>query len=125
MRPTQARRSKDSAATVGIKAGTKAGTTPPEGGYLFNQKALATVFRAKLLDAILGAGLSLPPGLPAEWVAHCKAVGDGQKALLYLSRYLYRGVIQEADILRCDDKGNVTYPPVLPRGLPGACPTNG
>ena len=26
-------------------------------------------------------------------------------ALLYLSRYLYRGVIQERDILRCDGEG--------------------
>ena len=29
--------------------------------------------------------------------------------MLYLSRYLYRGVIQERDILRCDDNGNVTF----------------
>ena len=36
-------------------------------------------------------------------------VGDGHKALLYLGRYLYRGVIQEADILRCDEHGNVTF----------------
>ena len=115
LRPTRVRRSKDSAA----KVSTKTGNTPAGGGYLFSQTALAVVFRAKLLDAIEAAGLSLPPKLPDTWVANCKAVGDGQKALLYLSRYLYRGVIQEADILRCDDKGNVTYPPVLPRGLPG------
>ena len=35
-------------------------------------------------------------------------MGDGHKALLYLSRYLYRGVIQEGDILRCED-GNVSF----------------
>ena len=29
------------------------------------------------------------------WVVDCKCVGDGSKALLYLGRYLYRGVIQE------------------------------
>ena len=28
---------------------------------------------------------------------------------VYLGRYLYRGVIQERDILRCDDNGNVTF----------------
>ena len=39
----------------------------------------------------------------------CRSVGDGSKALLYLSRFLYRGVTQEADILRCDDAGNVTF----------------
>ena len=38
----------------------------------------------------------------------CKCVGDGSKALLYLGRYLYRGVIQEADILTCKD-GLVTF----------------
>ena len=35
-------------------------------------------------------------------------MGDGSHALLYLSRYLYRGVIQEADILSCKD-GRVTF----------------
>jgi hypothetical protein len=29
--------------------------------------------------------------------------------LLYLSRYLYRGVIAESDILRCDTQGRVTF----------------
>ena len=43
-----------------------------------------------------------------KWVAHCKRVGDGRKALVYLGRYLYRGVIQEHDILACDGI-NVTY----------------
>ena len=47
----------------------------------------------------------LPADLPEAWVSDCRCVGDGQKALLYLSRYLYRGVIQERDILRCDDEG--------------------
>ena len=75
------------------------------GGYLFNHKALAKVFKAKLLDAIKAAGLTLPAALPETWVVDCRCVGDGQKALLYLSRYLYRGVIQERDILRCDGEG--------------------
>ena len=78
------------------------------GGYLFNHKALAKVFRAKVLDAIDRAGLTLPAQLPVTWVVDCKAVGDGQKALLYLGRYLYRGVIQERDIVRCED-GQVSF----------------
>ena len=77
-------------------------------GYLFNHKALAKVFRAKFLAAVAQAGLPLPPDVPAEWVVDCKSVGDGQKALVYLGRYLYRGVIQEKDILRCEN-GQVTY----------------
>jgi hypothetical protein len=43
--------------------------------------------------------------LPERWVVDCKSVGNGAKALVYLGRYLYRGVIQERDILRCDDTG--------------------
>ncbi len=92
------------------QAGTaKAGNATSAGGYLFNHKALAKVFRAKVLDAIERAGLVLPDKLPATWVVDCKSVGDGSEALLYLGRYLYRGVIQERDILRCDDNGNVTF----------------
>ena len=91
------------------RPGGKAGANTAGGGYLYNHKALAKVFRAKVLDAIEAAGLRLPPRLPPVWVAHCKAVGDGHKALLYLGRYLYRGVIQEGDILRCDDQGTVTF----------------
>jgi len=75
---------------------------------LFNHKALAKVFRAKVLDAIRQAGLSLPTDWYALWVADCRCVGDGQKALLYLGRYLYRGVIQERDILRSENS-NVTF----------------
>lgn len=81
------------------------GYTPANvgGGYLFHHKALAKVFRAKVLDAIEHAGLTLPDKLPAAWVVDCKSVGDGRKALLYLGRYLYRGVIRETDIVRCED----------------------
>jgi hypothetical protein len=76
--------------------------------YLFNHQALAKVFRAKLLTAITGAGLALPPRYPEEWVVDCKCVGTGEKALVYLGRYLYRGVIQEKDILACEH-GQVTF----------------
>jgi hypothetical protein len=71
-------------------------------GYLFNHKALAKVFRGKFLAAMHALGLALPAGLPDKWVVDCKSVGNGHKAIVYLGRYLYRGVIQEKDILRCD-----------------------
>lgn len=77
-------------------------------GYLFNGRALAKVFRAKMLAALRAAGLALPSRHPHAWVVHCKAVGSGDKALVYLGRYLYRGVIREADILACGD-GQVTF----------------
>ena len=78
------------------------------GKYLFNQDALAKVFRARLLAAIKTAGLTLPGKLPQKWVVDCKHVGRGKSALKYLSRYLYRGVISERNIIANDD-GRVTF----------------
>ena len=66
---------------------------------MFNHKALAKVFRAKMLAGIEAAGLRLPACYPREWVVDCKSVGTGEKALVYLGRYLYRGVIREKDIV--------------------------
>lgn len=76
--------------------------------YLFNHKALAKVFRAKLLAGIREAGLELPACYPKTWVVDVKSVGTGNKALVYLGRYLYKGVIQEKDIIACRD-GRVTF----------------
>jgi hypothetical protein len=76
--------------------------------YLFNQKALAKVFRARLLAGARAEGLSLPDKLPKEWVVDCKPVGRGEPALRYLSRYLYRGVIGENSIVANRD-GRVTF----------------
>jgi hypothetical protein len=76
--------------------------------YLFSHKALAKVFRAKLLSAIREEGLELPACYPKTWVVDVKSVGSGDKALVYLGRYLYKGVIQEKDIIACRD-GWVTF----------------
>jgi hypothetical protein len=65
--------------------------------------ALAKVFRAKMLAATEAAGIALTVRHPKEWVAHCQSVGSGEKALIYLGRYLYRGVLREADILACEN----------------------
>jgi hypothetical protein len=50
----------------------------------------------------------VPKDCPKKWVVDCKDVGKGDKALIYLGRYLYRGVIQEKDILKCEN-GMVTF----------------
>ncbi len=77
------------------------------GDYLFNGKALAAAFRGALLNALDKAGLN--PGLtPKKWVAQCQKVGHGEQALQYLSRYLYRGVISNNNILE-DDGETVTF----------------
>ena len=79
-----------------------------KGKYLFNEFALAKVFRARFLAALNAAGLATPRNLPEKWVVDCAHVGKGQPALKYLSRYLYRGVISENNILSYQD-GQVTF----------------
>ena len=74
-----------------MKAMVFHGPSAKGGGYLFNHKALAKVFRAKFLTAVGALGLPLPPDLPEDWVVDCKCVGTGGPALVYLGRYLYRG----------------------------------
>ena len=76
--------------------------------YLFNGRALSAVFRAKFLAQIKTAKLNIPKTLPKKWIVQCQSVGRGEPALKYLSRYLYRGVITEKNILKHQD-GNVTF----------------
>jgi len=79
-----------------------------KGKFLFNEFALATVFRARFLAALKNAGLSIPKNAPRKWVVDCKRVGQGITALKYLSRYLYRGVISEKNIVS-NQNGRVTF----------------
>jgi len=79
-----------------------------KGKYLFPHKALAKVFRAKMLARMKEEKLAFPTAIPEKWVVDCQFVGAGDKALIYLGRYLYRGVIREKDILSCQN-GEVTY----------------
>lgn len=75
--------------------------------YLFNEFALAKVFRARFGQAATKAELSLPD-CPRKWVVDCRYAGTGPSALKYLSRYLYRGVIGQNNIVANHD-GNVTF----------------
>ena len=76
--------------------------------YLFPALNLAKVFRAKIFAGIKALGLKAKETLPEEWVVHCKAVGRGDQALIYLGRYLYRGVISEKNILS-DCQGIISF----------------
>jgi len=78
------------------------------GKYLFNEFALANVFRARFLASVRNAGFTLPDKLPQKWVVDCRHVGKGLPALQYLSRYLYRGVISEKNIIS-DDGTHITF----------------
>jgi hypothetical protein len=46
-----------------------------------------------MLYALTREGIRPPARDPEKWVVDCKAVGSGEKALVYLGRYLYRRVI--------------------------------
>jgi hypothetical protein len=76
--------------------------------YLFNEFALAKVFRARFCEAATRAGLHIPDSVPSKWVVDCRHAGKGLSALKYLSRYLYRGVIAETNIISNQD-GKVTF----------------
>ena len=78
------------------------------GKYLFNHFNLAKVFRGRFIDAIKKAELPVPAELPKKWVADCRHIGRGLPAIKYLSRYLYRGVISEKNIIK-DDGQQVTF----------------
>ncbi len=54
-----------------------------------------------MLEAMTEEGLTLPAQCPKKWVVDCRSVGSGEKALIYLGRYLYRGVMREKDIMSC------------------------
>ena len=78
------------------------------GKYLFNGKALARVFKGKFQSAMRKQGHRLPDATPKDWIAQCQHVGKGESALVYLARYLYRGVINEKNIIS-HEQGNVTF----------------
>ncbi len=78
-----------------------------QGDYLFNGYKLAAAFRGAMLMALEPSGLWVP-STPKKWVVHCKKVGRGLAALQYLSRYLYRGVISNKNIIE-DDGTFVTF----------------
>ena len=79
-----------------------------KGEYLFKEQNLATVYRAMLLKALKENGLTIPYKMPKKWIVDCKHVGQGLPALKYLSRYLYRGVLSNKNIV--DDDGiNVSF----------------
>jgi len=77
--------------------------------YLFNAYALAKVWRARLLEAInQDEQMWLPEHIPEKWVVDCRCVGFGLPALQSISRYLYRGVLPDKDIIRVTET-DVTF----------------
>jgi hypothetical protein len=52
--------------------------------------------------------IKLPATIPKKWVIDCQHVGKGLPALKYLSRYLYRGVLSDKNIIS-DINGQVSF----------------
>ena len=59
-----------------------------KGKYLFDEKALSAVFRARFLQALNDSRFKIPYAMPSQWVVDVKRVGRGEPALKYLSAYL-------------------------------------
>lgn len=76
--------------------------------YLIHGDVIAKMFRGKLLYALYEECFSLPHNLPEKWVVNVKHIGKGLPALQYLSRYLYRGVVSQKNIVR-NHNGEVTF----------------
>lgn len=70
-------------------------------------QTLARVFRARMLAALVEAGISLP-ATPKQWVVQCQQAGYGDSAIKYLSPYLYRGVPSDKNVIS-DDGTEVTF----------------
>ena len=78
------------------------------GGFLFSHKALVKVCRAKMLKGLSLSGPLPTRKLPKSRIVDCRSVESGLPALQYLSKYLYRGVIAEKQIVS-DDGQQVTF----------------
>ena len=78
-----------------------------KGKYLFKQENLAQVFRARFLTELNKSGFPIPKA-PGKWIVDCRQVGKGISAIKYLSKYLYKGVISEKNII-ANKNGKVTF----------------
>jgi hypothetical protein len=77
--------------------------------YMFPYERLKPQFRKRMLARLDELKIPYHKKLKyLSWVVNIEAVGDGEPALKYLSRYLYRGVISQRDIVK-DQDGMVTF----------------
>lgn len=81
--------------------------------FFLPEKVLARRFRNRLRAALAEHAPALLAQVPAavwrkDWVVDCVAVGSGDRALKYLSAYIYRTALSSARILVDDERG-VTF----------------
>jgi len=97
----------------GLSPDGTAWVKPAHPRFLFPGYVLSQIFRAKVRDALLRAGLhqETDPHLwnrNTPWVVHIQQIGNGQRAALYLSRYVYRVALTNHRIERFEH-GRVTF----------------
>lgn len=80
---------------------------PAKSKFLIRVELISAIFRAKFRDHLQRDGLLdlVPPHVwQKDWVVHCKHVGSGSQALIYLARYLFRVAITNSRIVAVDDR---------------------
>ena len=97
----------------GLSPDGTAWVKPANPRFLFPGYALSKIFRAKVRDALIRARLiqETDPHLwnkNTPWIAHTQRIGNGQRAALYLSRYVYRVALTNHRIERFEH-GQVTF----------------
>ena len=95
----------------GLKDDGSAWRVPANPDFLVPGYALATIFRAKVRDALEEAQLldDIDPDLFRQpWVVHLQHAGDGEHAAEYLSRYVHRVAITDDRLERFDGE-RVTF----------------
>lgn len=81
--------------------------------FLMHVKPLSIIFKAKFRDQLKQQEPQIFNKIAQDtwklpWVVHIKAVGDGEKAIEYMGRYLFRVAISNNRILKLQN-GKVTF----------------
>lgn len=79
--------------------------------FIFDHKKASKLFRGKMMSLLEGL-IPMYPALDGcrhkGWNVNIEQKGDGKNSLNYLSRYLFKSVIAESNLLSWDD-GKVTF----------------
>jgi hypothetical protein len=81
--------------------------------FLMHVKPLSIIFKAKFRDNLKQQAPEIFNKIPAkvwkrDWVVHIKPVGDGNSAMEYMGRYLFRVAITNNRIIKLES-GKVTF----------------
>ena len=95
----------------GLSADGAAWIAPAHCRFLLPGYVLSPIFRAKMRDALLRAGVAEDVDARVwrrRWTVHVQQIGSGEHAALYLSRYVYRVALTNQRLAHFRD-GHVTF----------------